>query len=247
VSLGSLVAASLAAGFSAEESYRAFERNFVATNPTNDYAVPAYSLIRGAKTRRLLTEAFGERRVEELPLRLFTLSCDLVGRRTVLHSTGRLVDAVYASLAIPGVFPPVATPDGRLLVDGGVLDNLPVAMMAETGEGPVIAVDVTGRIGLVDGRGRPRAARVAGPIRRLLTGSEAAIPRLGETIVRTVAVGSTDTVAAARRHADLVISPAVEGIGLMDWKALPRAVELGRRAAREALATKPDLVERFRA
>jgi NTE family protein len=245
VSLGSLVAATTAAGFTSEEAYDAFERNFVDTNPSNDFVPPAYSLIRGAKTRRLLQDAFGDRRIEELPLRFFCLSCDLVARKAVVHRTGRVVEAVYPSLAIPGVFPPVATRDGRLLVDGGVLDNLPVATMARTGEGPVIAVDVTGRMGQVRGPRRPRMKRVARRIRRVLTASEAEIPRLGETIVRTVTVGSSDTVAAARLHADLVITPQVDDVGLMDWKALPRVRELGRQAARDALAAHPELTSRL--
>ena len=59
--------------------------------------------------------------------------------------------------------------------------------------------------------------------------------------MRTVTVGSIDTVAAARMHADLVITPQVEGIALMDWKALPRVRELGRQAARDALAADPEV------
>jgi predicted acylesterase/phospholipase RssA/CRP-like cAMP-binding protein len=245
VSLGSLVAATTAAGFTSEEAYDAFKRNCVDTNPSNDFVLPAYSLIRGAKTRRLLHDAFGDRRIEELPLRFFCLSCDLVARKAVVHRTGPVVDAVYPSLAIPGVFPPVATRDGRLLVDGGVLDNLPVATMARTGEGPVIAVDVTGRMGQFRGPRRPRMTHLARRIRGVLTGSEAEIPRLGETIVRTVTVGSSDTVAAARLHADLVITPQVDDVGLMDWKALPRVRELGRQAARDALAAHPELPGRL--
>jgi NTE family protein len=245
VSLGSLVAAATAAGFSTEEMYESFERSFVATSPSRDFVPPAYSLIRGNKARRLLYDAFGDRRIEELPMRFFCVSCDLVGREAILHRVGPVVDAVYPSLAIPGVFPPVATEDGRLLVDGGVLDNLPVATMARRGEGPVIAVDVTGRMGQFKRAQRPGLARLGRPIRRALTGNEAEIPHLGETIVRTVTVGSIDTVAAARLHADLVITPQVEGIGLMDWKALPRVAELGRRAAREALAAHPELSSRL--
>jgi predicted acylesterase/phospholipase RssA len=241
VSLGSLVAVAAAAGFTPEDAYDAFERNFVDTNPSNDFVPPAYSLIRGTKTRRLLHDAFGDQRIEELPLRFFCLSCDLVARKAVVHRTGPVVDAVYPSLAIPGVFPPVATRDGRLLVDGGVLDNLPVATMARTGEGPVIAVDVTGRMGQFRGPQRPRARHLARRARRALTGSEADIPRLGETIMRTVTVGSKDTVAAARLHADLVITPEVDDVGLVDWKALPRVRELGRQAARNALAAHPAL------
>lgn len=245
VSLGSLVAAATAMELDPDEAFEAFERGFVTNNPTNDYALPAFSLIRGAKTRRLLDEALGDRRIEELPLRFFCLSCDLIAREAVLHRTGPVVDAVYPSLAIPGVFPPVATPDGRLLVDGGVLDNLPVKTMARTGEGPVIALDVSGRTGEFKQPQRPGIARLGRPLRRALTGSEAEIPRLGETIVRTVTVGSTDTVAAARQHADLVITPAVEGVGLMEWDAIAQVRELGRQAARDALAADPDLPGRL--
>jgi NTE family protein len=244
VSLGSLVAAATAAGFTPQGMYEAFVHGFVDGNPSNDFVPPAYSLIRGAKTRKLLQAAFGERRIEELPMRFFCVSCDLVARDSVVHRTGRLADAIYASLAIPGVFPPVAV-DGRLLVDGGVLDNLPVATMARTGEGPVIAVDVTGRTDHFGGVQRGVVARLGRPVRQALTGSDAEIPRLGETIVRTLTVGSIDTIAAARLHADLFIGPRVEGIGLMDWKALPRVVELGRQAAREALEASPNLSERL--
>jgi predicted acylesterase/phospholipase RssA/CRP-like cAMP-binding protein len=245
VSLGSLVAAAAAAGFTADGMRQTFGRAFVEANPSNDFVPPAYSMIRGAKTRKLLLENFGNLRIEELPLRFFCLSCDLVARESVIHRTGPLVDAVYASLAIPGVFPPVSTADGRLLVDGGVLDNLPVATMARAGEGPVIAVDVTGRMGQFRGQESALLARLGRPVRRVLTGSEAEIPRLGETLLRTVAVGSTDTVSAARLHADLVITPRVDGIGLMEWKAFNRARDLGREAARQALAAEPDLARRL--
>ena len=154
VSLGSIAAALVAAGLTAEEMLASFERNFIDGNPSNDYVLPAYSLVRGIKTRRLLHAELGDRRIEELPLRFFCVSCDLIARKAVVHRLGPLVDAVYASLAIPGVFPPVATKDGKLLVDGGVLDNLPVETMASKGEGFVIAVDVTGRMG---GMSRARA------------------------------------------------------------------------------------------
>ena len=245
VSAGSLVGATIAAGFAPHELYDVFKRNFVDTNPSNDYVPPAYSLLRGAKGRRLLTNAFGDRRIEELPLRFFCLSCDLVAREPVLHGSGPVIDALYASFAIPAVFPPVATADGRLLVDGGVLDNLPVETMAQKQMGPVIAVDVTGKMAPFSRPGRPRLAPLGRSLRRVLTGRDVQIPRLGETIMRTVTVGSIDTSVAARLHANLVITPRVDGIALMDWKALPRVVELGRNAARAALAGEPDLPSRL--
>jgi NTE family protein len=247
VSMGSLIAAGAAARWTNEQLYEAFQRAFVDSNPTNDFAPPAYSLIRGRKTRQLIADAFGDRLIEELPRRFFSLSADLITHETVLHRTGRIFDAVYPSLAIPGVFPPVARPDGRLLVDGGVLDNLPVATMARQGEGPVIGVDVGGKRGDFSKQHPPLIARMLTPLRRALTGSEAEIPRLQETIMRSVTVGGVDSAVAARAHSDLAISPAVGGIGIMDWGMFPQMRELGRRATHEALEANPAMAKRLRA
>lgn len=235
VSLGSVVGAGFALGNDPDTLAELFHQGFIETNPTGDYTLPVFSLIRGRRTRELLRSGFGDNRIEELPTRFFCLSCDLIRRESVVHRSGRLSDAVMASLSIPGLFPPVPTGDGRLLVDGGVLDNLPVETMATGGEGPVIASDVTGQIGGFGQAGRPRLARLGHSVRRVLTGSEAELPRLAETVVRTVTVGSIDTADAARRHADLVIQPEVDGIGLLEWGQLERVREIGREAARTAL------------
>jgi NTE family protein len=239
VSLGALVAAAWASGWGSDEIYGRFERNFLGANPSNDFTWPAYSLIRGSKTRRLLRAEFGDARIEGLPTRYFSSSSDLLAREAVAHRRGPVWKAVYASMALPGVFPPVRTDDGRLLVDGGVLDNLPVAEMARAGEGPVLAVDVTGRMRQAGRPVRPRMTKIGRPVRRFLTGSDTQVPRLGETVMRTVTVGSLDAVAAARERADFVISPEVDRIGLMEFQRLAEVRDAGRRAAREALADMP--------
>ena len=239
VSIGSLVGAGLAAGHDPDAIAR---HSGPGSSSQPDGRLHAAALLDDPwqPDAAALAEYFGETRIEELQTRYFCLSCDLIAREAVIHRTGRLWEAISASLAIPGIFPPISTPEGRLLVDGGVLDNLPVATMARSGEGPVIAVDVTGRMGDFKKPVRPGIARLGRPIRRYLTGSEAELPRLGETIVRTVTVGSVDTAEAARRHADLVIEPAVEEVGLLDWSQLEPVVEAGRAAARAALEDAPE-------
>ena len=241
VSMGALIAALAAMGLDGEEVYEVCVRGLVRKNPTRDFTLPTYSFIRGATTRRLLHEVFGDRRIEELPHRFFSVSCDLICREAVVHRTGRLFDAVYPSLALPGVFPPVSD-GGRLLVDGAVLDNLPVATMAGRAEGPVIAIDATGPQRHFESAQRPRPSRLGRSVRRVLTGSEQAIPRVAETLVRSMTVGTTNSVAAACQQADLVITPAIEGIGLLDWKAIDRMRELGREAVRRALDSDPGLL-----
>ena len=235
VSMGALVAGLTAADRSVDEIYDIFHYGFVENKPTSDYTIPAFSLIRGRRTYRMLAETFGPVRIEELALRFFCVSCDLLAREMVVHRTGVVHEAVYASLAIPGIFPPVADAHGRLLVDGGVLDNLPVETMQRAAEGPVIAVDIATRPRALVERGRPRTRVLARSVRRAITGSEAPLPRLGETMLRTLTLASSDTAAAALRHADVVIRPSVEGIGMLDWKELDRGRAVGREAAREAL------------
>ena len=242
VSFGALISGVTAGGATSGEMIELAKRFFVDSNPATDYTIPAYSLIRGSKTRRRLREFFGERRIEELARRWFCVSADLVARELIVHRTGLMADAIYPSLALPGVFPPDPTKEGRLLVDGGVIDNLPVETMAGRAEGPIIAVDVTQRLGMPSPARRPGLAWMARRMRRVLTGYEERLPALPETIAGSIALGSSDTVNAALQHADLVISPRVDGVGMLDWGQLPRALESGRRAAREALeAAAPQL------
>jgi predicted acylesterase/phospholipase RssA len=234
-SMGAIVSGLAARGATSGEIIEMCRRLMLDNNPSNDYTVPAYALVRGTKARRALDAVFGDDRIEELQRRWFCVASDLVSRQLIIHRTGRMADAVYSSMALPGIYPPIPTADGRLLVDGGVMDNLPVETMARRAEGPIIAVDVSQRLGMLPTAGRPGLERLARRTRRFLTGHEQPRPPLRETIHWTIALGSNDTVAAGMRHADLVISPRVDGIGILDWKQLPRALEMGRQAAREVL------------
>lgn len=240
-SLGALVAAGLAMGVSPDSALDMLKQNFVEHNPNNDYTLPISSLIRGRKTERALAEFFGDVRIEELPTRFFCVSCDLQRQELVVHRTGPLVPALRATTSLPGLFPPVAPPDGRLLVDGGVLDNLPVQTLASTGEGPVIAVDV----GMQQARRGHSRQRDTDPLlrafRRAVTGTEMPLPRLPEILVRTLTLGSIEATVSARRAATMLIEPDVANVGILEWKQLNYLLDAGRRAAQEALERHPNL------
>ena len=188
----------------------------VRRSPFNDYPLPRVALIRSRKAAAMLHRIFGDLLVEELEHPLFTVSADLLSSRVVVHRRGPILDAVGASMSIPGVAPPVRRP-GRLLVDGGVLNNLPVDHMAETGEGPVIAVDVIRRLG------EPG------------DGAEPPLPSITETLARATVLGSVERAERNRALASLVIAPEVQSVGLREWSAFERAVEAGREAATAAL------------
>ena len=106
-----------------------------------DYTLPRMGLMAGERLEQLVSLLTRRRRIEELPLPLGIIATDLTeGKRVILRS-GSIAKAVRASCAIPGIFKPVEI-DGRLMVDGGVLEMVPARAVKEMGAGLVIAVDV---------------------------------------------------------------------------------------------------------
>jgi predicted acylesterase/phospholipase RssA len=239
-SMGALVGGLFAAGLTVDEAAERLEGELVERRPLNDYTIPLVALTRGRKGEAMIRRLFGTKLVEELDIDFFSVSSDLVRNEAVEHRSGPLAEAVGASVAIPGIVPPVEIGD-RLLVDGGVLDNLPVARMSRD-EGPVIAVNVSASAAPpptppVRWR-RPRARRLAAATRRVVTGVEEPRMGFGQALMRSVTLGSLDADAAAA-HADLLIAPDVTGVDLLNWRAMPEMRAAGREAARRALASAP--------
>lgn len=241
-SMGAFVGAMFALEHDPEAIRARCREEFVLRSPLNDYTVPFVSLVRGQRARATLMRTFGSSTIETLPRDYFAVSCDLVSGDLVVHRQGPLFEAVGASMCLPGVFAPVPRGD-HLLVDGGVLNNLPVQPMAAMAEGPVIAVDVTAQFLPPEARAprrrRPRAREWSSRARRAVVGVDTPLPSLKETLTRAIGIGSVDAVELARRRADLLITPETGVVGLLDFEQIDGMVELGRRAAGAALDATP--------
>ena len=214
-SMGSFIAAMAAAGWSPGDIRDRCDEELVRRSPFNDYTLPRVALIRSRKAARMFDRLFGEMTIEELAKPLFTVSADLLSSRLVIHRRGSVTEAVGASMSIPGLVPPLSR-SGRLLVDGGVLNNLPIDAMADSGEGPIVAVDVVRRL-------------------EVSAEDEPPLPSIMETLSRATVLGSVERAERNRELALLVITPEAQDIPLRDFRALDRAVEAGRAAARAAL------------
>jgi NTE family protein len=244
-SMGAYIAGLHAVGLDTQAMRERCHEEFVKRNPLGDYTVPVVSLIRGLRARDMLTRSFGEETlIEGLPKEFFSVSCDLLTGELVVHRRGLLYEAVGMSMCLPALFAPIAR-EGRLLVDGGVLNNLPVEQMAAMGEGPVIASDVTARFAVPEGREtaprRTRSRQWALRARRAVVGVDDPLPNLKETLTRAIAIGSVDAVERARLRADFLIAPATGEVGLLDFKQLDRMIEIGRTAVRGVLRSEPEL------
>jgi NTE family protein len=150
-------------------------------------------------------------KIEDLSTRFGAVALDIESAREIVICSGDLRLAAKASSAIPGILPPVRL-NGRLLIDGGWVDKLPVLPAFKLGADVVIAVDITP--GLEETRGYNRGVDI---------------------MVRANAIKDSVLVAHLRRLADVVIEPATKGVHWADFGAYERCIEAGAEAARQAL------------
>ena len=226
-------------GMSPEEALEQAKHLFAHGNPLADYTIPAVALIKGERIERLRTDVVGDTLIEELPKGFFSISADLITGKEIVHRRGSLWRTVRASMSIPGLLP---VKDGdRILVDGGLLNNLPADVMVADADGQAICVDL--RRAFIPRRGygllpvQPPAV-----VRRLIGGTDEQLPSIQDTLIRSI-----DLAASARPLSDLprlaaVIEPDVTRVGLLNFGQMNEAVEAGRIAARAALQRHPELV-----
>jgi NTE family protein len=198
----------------------------------------------------MLERMFGDRRIEDLPLNFFCISCNLTLAKPMVHRRGRLAKWIGASVSVPGIAPPLVE-SGELLVDGGLLNNLPVDIIKGEGAGTVIGVDVSPDTDLRmadDYYGRPGAMEV---LRSLLpfgrkgkgkgsgNGSEAqpqGYPTLGNILYRATCLSSIYQKEALKDMADLYIKLPVSEFKMLEWGKIDDLVEIGYREGLKKLA-----------
>ena len=235
-SIGAPVAGPTAQGQSAAEAFETIAHHF---RKLLDYTLPLAALLAGRRISSSIEKGAGGWSLEDLWIPYFCVSTNLTTGRSVVHRRGSAVRAVRASVAIPGVLPPVPE-GGDLLVDGGVLNNLPIDVMRELNpSGRVIAVDV------LPPRG-PRARADFGlgvsgwrlALAKLTPGRRAEpVPSLANTVMRSMFVGSEGARAAMLRDglADLYLSINASGVGLLEFDAVEKVAEIGYQASLEPL------------
>jgi len=223
-SIGAVIGAGIAADWSVEEMTEVFRRCFYDTNPLSDYTLPFISLVSGRKASRLLHEAFGDRDIEDLPLPYFCVSANLTTGLAAVHRAGTLWQWLRASIAIPGILPPVCLA-GEVHVDGGVINNLPVDVMRRYHHGEVIAVDIGGNYVLksaIDEVDLPPFWQLASEWFR-----KRRRPRLTQILLRAGMVNSGSAALEARELSTLLLTPPLDDIDLLEWKAFYRAIDRG--------------------
>jgi NTE family protein len=220
-----------------------------------DVSLSAGGLIGGGRLASRLEATLGDTQIEQLPLRFATIATEVGTGHEIWLTRGRLVDALRASYALPGIFPPVWL-GGRWLVDGALVNPVPVSTARVLGARLVIAVnlnsDILGRGATimdhgtdpVEGDPQAPASDPAAPgtvaaeralKRQFFSGAKR--PGLPTVMVDAFNI-MQDRITRARLAGDppdVMINPHMGGLGWFDFHRAQEAIELGARATERAL------------
>lgn len=235
-SIGAPIAGLVAQGKSADECLQQSIRAF---SSLIDMTIPITSMISGKRISRTIAEHTADWDIEDFWLPYFCVSTNLTTAKQVVHRFGNSALAIRASVSIPGVLPPVPS-NGELLVDGGVLNNVPINIMREMNpSGAVIAFDVAPPRGPVakEDYGMSVSGWYQLASRFLPWLKPVRAPRVGVVLMQSMMVGSNllREQVLQEEMADYYQNIHVRKVGMLDFKAIKRAERVGYESVFEPL------------
>jgi len=244
-SMGALVGAFYADGVRSH-IMRGITRMVSGTKKKASEFIPAKlsssALFDASKIEEFLVDFFGQRKIGDLQAPFACVAVDIVEGEELIFDSGLVAPAVRASISIPGVFPPLKR-GKMILVDGGLLDPVPVRIARDMGAERVLAVNVISRrkhelrrVTLKKPLGVERKmkllAEIVNEIERL---REFNIFRLTEKAVLTMEAAIVEESLTGQGAPDLVIDVPVEDIGYMEFHRAEEAAQRGYEAMKSAM------------
>jgi NTE family protein/lysophospholipid hydrolase len=240
-SMGALIAAQYACGVPLDDIRRRTQKFATAgERPT----LPVISIVSGRRVERDLKRMFGELTIDELWLPFFAAACNLTRGATSVQDSGPLWRAVLASNSPAGLFPPVLD-RGDLLVDGAILENVPVEAMRvrlgtplekRRGNGTIIAIDVDVRGGLA---ADPELTRLSvwSTIKGYFAPTLYPSPGIASILYSAGHIGGATQRARTVAQADHYLEPPVAQFSLMAYRRSQEIADVGYRHAMEKMET----------
>lgn len=238
-SMGGLLGASMAMGKSSDEIMH-LSKSFANKQALFDYTLPLASLMKSAKLTNFCKHVYGNTRIEDLWVPYFCMSSNLADGQEVVHDRGALWEVVRSTISLPGIFSPVPTVNGDLLIDGAVLNTFPVDIMEQRlgGKGYIIGVNVSQipeQFNYYDFGPELSGWRVflsrINPFEQRIS-----IPRIAETLLRSTDIKSIERLNEARNSLEILVEPNVRSISLLDFKSYASISEIGYQEARKVFA-----------
>lgn len=233
-SMGALLGASMAMGHSFAD-IKKLSATFANKRALFDYTLPLASMMKSAKLSYFCRRVYGEQRIEDLWTPFFCVSSNLSDGNEVIHDRGPLWKIIRTTISLPGIFSPVPTANGDLLIDGAVLNTFPVEIMKRKlgGKGFIIGVNVSQiseqfnyyDFGTTLSGWRIFLSRI-NPFEQSIK-----IPRIVETLLRSTDIKSIERLNAECALLDVLVEPNVRSISLLDFKSYELISQIGYEEA----------------
>ncbi|MCF6136991.1 patatin-like phospholipase family protein [Pseudalkalibacillus berkeleyi] len=201
-SMGALVGAFYCTGHEPDtmvKMARMFRRRYYM-----DYTVPKMGFVSGNKVEQLMYVLTQNKKIEDLEIPFSVIATDLLKSEKVIIREGLISEAVRASIAVPGIFVPFKK-DGRLLVDGSVIDRVPVSVVREMGADVTIAVDIS----------------------HIKQNPE--INTIFDVIMQSIDIMQRELVKTHELVTDVLIRPHVENFSASAFKDIEEIIEIGEK------------------
>ncbi|MGM7701054.1 patatin-like phospholipase family protein [Pseudalkalibacillus sp. Hm43] len=186
-----------------------------------DYTVPKMGFVSGKKVEQLIYALTQRKKIEELDIPFSIIATDLLKAEKVVIQEGLISEAVRASIAVPGIFVPYKK-DGRLLVDGSVIDRVPVSVVKQMGADIIIAVDIS----------------------HIKQNPE--ISTIFDVIMQSIDIMQRELVKAHEITTDVLIRPHVENFSASAFKDIEEIIEIGEKETNGRIADIEAVIQNWR-
>lgn len=186
-----------------------------------DFILPKMGFVSGKRITSLIKAITHGKTFKDCDIPLKIIATDLLAGKRVIFDEGYLYEAVRASISIPGIFVPVKK-DGRLLVDGGVIDRVPVSTVKRMGADIVIAVDVARFI------------------------DQAEISTVYDVIMQSIDIMQEEMVRSQQLQTDVIIKPNVGQYHSKAFTNIEEIIKIGEESTRQQLPSIYKAIENWR-
>ncbi|WAA13703.1 patatin-like phospholipase family protein [Fervidibacillus halotolerans] len=218
-SIGAIVGSFYAAGQKIEQLEKfsiAFKRKYFL-----DFTVPKLGFIAGNRLKDFIRIFSYNKNIEDLHIPVAIVATDIETGEKVVFRKGPVADAVRASIAIPGIFTPEKI-DGRMLVDGGVVDRVPVSVVKEMGADIVIGVDVAG------------------------FKKNAQIQSIYDIILQSIDIMQMEIVRNRGYKSDVIIQPPVQMFSSYSFTNVEEIIQLGEKEAKKRMKDIHSVIKKWK-
>jgi NTE family protein len=252
-SMGAVIGAAYALGMPLDELQEKAYKFFSASHifRINNFHFFHESLIRAEDIRKGFFEFVGDKTFDDCKIPFMALGLDLESGNEVRITKGKLLNAIEAAAAIPGIFPPVFV-DGKYLVDGGLVNPTPVDYLREKNMDIVIGVHTTNLTsrqfisGMVWDKYYKKPDKIQKTKHGMLERAKLNITLMVHILMRTIEVARklNARVSFLTAHPDIIVRPYTVDIGMLEFDRMDEAVECGEEAMKKELPKLMKLIER---